>query len=140
MQSSELINMIQKLKRQCSIEDAFIGFSFDEVNEYECNIRANKFGLILFSIQLLEASLEFEKREFIENENYKIKNFSTLKHSDFLINNIELLNNLKRELKDPTKHKVTIKERLTNTLGVIFLILVLVSIPIGIFKIFEWIF
>ena len=61
MTEKELENIISNLNKSNKKEEAIFGFYYQEGDEYNTYIKANKQGLGLFSAELLKAKLEIEK-------------------------------------------------------------------------------
>jgi len=140
MDNAQINNVINTLKSECSENDAYLGFVFNEINEFDCQIKANKEGLILHAMQLMEASLEIDKRTFLQSETYKINNYTTLDHSDFLLSEVEFINHSKKKLKRPEVYKQTFKDKLGCLFGFLIISLIVVCLIVGFFTSMNWLF
>ena len=142
MNNQELNNVIQNIKKNYVAKTAYIGFFYSEHDEFECFIKANKEGLMLFAKELIVASLEIDKRGFKEERElfYLSKDWMS-NRSDINFSSIELHKKSNSEIQPAiVQHKQTWKDTLTGYLFGGVLIFILISILIGTVTIIGWVF
>lgn len=144
MNTPGLRAVIQQLKETNLKENAYLGFFYNDDDCETCYIKANKEGLELYATKLLEASLEMDRRAFVENKkevfNLSLKWF--VKHSDFEFSFIELVQKTKDEIIGPIKkeYNQTWKDKLSGYGILGCFILALISMFTGIVVIITWFF
>jgi len=137
MNTQELNNFIQNLRNSCSTEDGYFGFFYDDEDDYTSYVKANKEGLRLFASELLEVSLEIDKKESLTlSKDWHHNN------SDFAVSRIELSKKTRLELDSSKKEefKQTWKDKVTGYVMGGVLIFILISILVGAATIFSWLF
>jgi len=113
MKTKELHSFIENIKKEYSIDDAHLGFFYHNEHEiYSGHIKANKQGLILYGIELIEASLKIEKQILKEGEIYNFSNDWDAIPSDISISHIEISQKLKSEIEPMKEYKETLKDHL----------------------------
>ena len=139
MEKAELGKIIEKIKSENSKENAFFGIYYLN-NEEDYVIKANKSGLELFAIELLEASNKFD--EIIEDKEKTIIPFNPNEKwiiGDVLISYIEPY----FENRIDVKEKVYIqswKETLIKYCFCGILILLILFFVVGLKTVFNWFF
>lgn len=139
MNANELNNFISGIEKQYTSNEAYIGFHYNDEDEYSNHIKANKEGLLLYANQLLKASLEFEKNTsnaFVFEIAYEVD----MTHSAFYFSHIELLNTPKSELKKPKEHKQTFREQVGCFIAIVIGLFILVCLLVGVYTVFSSIF
>ncbi|NMH88956.1 hypothetical protein [Flavivirga algicola] len=145
MNTPGLRAVIQQLKETNLKENAYLGFFYnDNDHDYETyHIKANKEGLELYAAKFLEASLEMDRRTFINNEKEIFSlNSKWFDDSDFQFSHIELLQKIKAEIVEPIEeaYNQPWKDKLSGYAIAGCFIFVLFSILIGIITMITWLF
>ena len=139
MGKAELVKIIEKIKSENSKEKAFFGIYYLN-NEEDYIIKANKSGLELFAIELLEASNKFD--EIIEHKEKTIIPFNPNEKwiiGDVFISYIEPY----FENRIDVKEKVYIqswKEKVIQHCFYSILILIVLFFVVGLKTVFNWFF
>ena len=139
MNTKEVRLFIENLRSKELIERGFISFHYEDQGDY---IVANKDGLKLFALDLLESSLEIENRTFKKNK----KEFISLnldwvsKQSEMSFSFIEFTNKSKAEIEPIKDYKQTWKVTLGGYILGGLLIFILISVLVGAVTIIGWLF
>ncbi len=140
MNTKELNYFIRSIQNQVSKDEAYIGFYYQDQDEYTSYIKANREGLLLFANQLLQASLEFDDDSFKENTDFDISYEVDMTHSAFNFSHIELLNKPKSKLEKPKEYKQTFKDQMGCFIAIAIGLFALVCLLVGVYTVISSLF
>lgn len=137
MNNREINSFIKTIDSTYSIDDAYFGFFYEDIDEYATFIRGNKEGLRLLASELLKASNDVGK-----TESFSLAPHWNYENSEIFISRIELSNKSRDELENLNneEHEENWKNRMTSYVIFGILIFILCSILVGAFTIIDWIF
>lgn len=141
MNTIELNHFISNIKEKNSFDEAHLGFYYEDENEiYSGHIKANKQGLMLYGIELIEASLKTENETLNKSEFHTFSNNWDSINSDISIGYIEISQKLRSEIEPITANKETWEDRLLKIFFLGIFIFILISILVGAYTILSWTF
>jgi hypothetical protein len=137
LEREELNRLIEKIENENPKDKAFFGIhSMDEGDE--SYIKANKFGLELYAIELLKASSKIN--ETFEFKDKEIISFDTKEKwitGNIWVGHIELKSEDRIDLKVET-YKRSWKDKFMNIGCFIFIGLVIIIFIAGLFSVINW--
>ena len=143
MTDKNIQNIITELENKNDKEKAYFGFYQCGGGPDESCIRGNRKGIELFAVELLKASIESEKNNYIENQfSYNEIDIGwTDNNGDFFFDSIEITNKDKEDGDDEFpeyKHKRTLKDRLTELIIITVVALIILFLITGFFTVLKW--
>ncbi len=132
--------LISKLKESGNKEDAFFSFCYDEKDQDNEHIKANREGLIQFALFLLRIAVGLQAKNLNSEKNlYSIDKTLALPQEGIPMYYVELLDNKKSEFKPEPESKENWKEKLIIFGCVVFLGLLIFCGMVGIYTVINWI-
>ncbi len=132
--------LIDKLESSTKKEDAFFAFCYEENNQDNEHIKANKEGLKSFALFLLRIVFDLEpKNRGIDKNIFPIDNSLELSREGISINYIKLFDAKKSDYKVEPEPKENWKDKITKFGCIVVLSLLVFCGFVGIYTIVNWI-
>lgn len=142
MTNRNIRTIVDHIREDNSIDNAYLGFFQYGGGIDESFIKANKEGLLLYASYLLEAGLEIESRSFNETktESFGLSPDFISENTDFDFHYVELFNKSRFEIETIPEYIENRNDKLAGYVIGGFLISLLTLIIIGFITVLKWIF
>jgi len=141
MADEEIKEIINRLRDEKKLEEAYIGFFDLSDSSYESYIKANRQGLEIYAANLLEAAItKYSGKSKSHGLDVDIQD----EEADYIFQFVDLTKEKKEDIKPNIKTEETWKDKASNFGCITLVILIFVSIIaigiIGLITVFKWAF
>lgn len=139
MNTKELSHYIGNIRVEYANDKAYLSFFYGDDSGDLGYIEVNKEGIMLFTADLLEASIEIDNRKFDKEELFYMPTDLISVNSEIRFDFVKFIQK-KQEIEPTIDYNETWKDHLIKFFFIGVLIFILVSILVGAFTILTWMF
>lgn len=132
-------DIINKLESDSSEEESFFAFCYEEHNQDNEHIKANRDGLIRFAAFLLRIAYEIRpSKSPATDDEFPIDQSLSIPDEGLLIHYVKLINKKKSDYSPKPPYKETWRDKLIPIGCVVICIFLIAAIGIGIVTMINW--